>query len=250
MKDLYNEKLKSESKIFEALLEYAGACHVNNIINELEEANSEEIPYPKELDIKIRKMLRHHKRKEAVKKFFISAKKAFPKVAVFFFVAFIGFTVAITTVSAFRTRVFNLIIEIKKDYTDIKLKENNEPSTSSSTSMIPSNWDNEYYLSYVPHGFKISKVESQEVTKIIQYTNDKGDFIIFSQSSNENTDMMVDTENAITQKIDINGHEGILIQKNGLNTIVWRKDNNLFSLMSKIDKNELIKAAESIKLKK
>jgi hypothetical protein len=102
----------------------------------------------------------------------------------------------------------------------------------------------------VPHGFKISKVESQEVTKIIQYTNDKGDFIIFSQSSNENTDMMVDTENAITQKIDINGYEGILVQKNGLNTIIWRKDNNLFSLMSKIDKNELIKAANSIKLKK
>ncbi|MEG6567765.1 DUF4367 domain-containing protein [Thermoanaerobacterium saccharolyticum] len=250
MKDLYDEKLKSESKIFEALLEYAGACHVNNIINDLEEANDEEIPYPEELSIKIRKMLRHHKRKETVKKFFTSAKKTFPKVAVFFFVVFIGFTLAITTVSAFRARVFNLIIEIKKDYTDIKLKENNEPNASSSTSLVPSNWENEYYLSYVPHGFKISKIESQEVTKIIQYTNDKGDFIIFSQSSSENTDMMVDTENAVTQKIDINGYEGILIQKNGLNTIVWRKDNNLFSLMSKIDKNELIKSANSIKLKK
>lgn len=250
MKDLYDEKLKSESKIFDALLEYAGACHVNNIINDLEEANGEEIPYPKELGIKIRKMLKHHKRKEAVKKFFISAKRTFPKVAIFFFVVFIGFTVAITTVSAFRARVFNLIIEIKKDYTDIKLKESYEPNASSSTSLVPTNWENEYYLSYVPHGFKISKIESQEVTKIIQYTNDKGDFIVFSQSSNENTDMMVDTENAVTQKIDINGYEGILIQKNGLNTIVWRKDNNLFSLMSKIDKNELIKAANSIKLKK
>jgi hypothetical protein len=237
MKDLYDEKLKSESKIFEALLEYAGACHVNNIINDLEEANGEEILYPKELGIKIRKMLKHHKRKEAAKKFFISAKRTFPKVAIFFFVVFIGFTIAITTVSAFRARVFNLIIEIKKDYTDIKLKENYEPNASSSTSLIPSNWENEYYLSYVPHGFKISKVDSQEVTKIIQYTNDKGDFIVFSQSSNENTDMMVDTENSVTQKIDINGYEGILIQKNGLNTIVWRKDNNLFSLMSKIDKN-------------
>ena len=48
--------------------------------------------------------------------------------------------------------------------------------------------------------------------------------------------------------IEINEFEGLLVEKDGIVKITWYNDELLFAITSKIDKNELIRIAESVEL--
>ena len=85
------------------------------------------------------------------------------------------------------------------------------------------------------------------MTKMIQYGNDDGEIIVFQQKDGSNVNTRVDTENADTEEITINGQEGLLIEKESRTTLIWQKDDLLYSLMSEdVDKAILIQMAESI----
>ncbi len=111
-------------------------------------------------------------------------------------------------------------------------------------------WENVYIPEFIPEGYQISKVESLVNTKIIHYSNEENQIIIFTQYQDENTNLRIDTENAKFDKVDINGFEGLLVEKNGMFTVAWHYNDSAFSLMSNADKGILIKMAESIKLRK
>ena len=115
---------------------------------------------------------------------------------------------------------------------------------------IPSEWKNVYIPAYVPEGYKISKTESLVTTKIIHYSNDKSQLIVFTQYNDENTNLRIDTENAKIDKVIINGVDGLIAEKDGAINIAWHNNDSTFSLISKVDKNELLKIAGSLKMKK
>lgn len=244
MNDFRIQKEKAKEKMFEAILEYAGACHAENIANEMQEDEpDEQIPFPSELDIRIRKLIARHNRKESIKRIWKTTAKVFPKVAAIFCAAFISFTILITSVEAFRVKVLNFIIDVSKEYTNIDVENNN-------SSEIPSDWENIYIPEYVPEGFKISTTQKLAFSKIIVYKNNVGQSIIYTQSIGGKRNIRIDTEDAATEKILINENEGLLAEKNGRITIVWHNNDACFSLISEADKNELIKMAESIKIRK
>ena len=114
--------------MLEAMLEYAGACHVENISNEMqaEDELKEQVAFPRELDTKVKKLIIQYNRKEYVKKIWKTTKRLLPKVAVGFCAVFISFTILVTSVQAFRVKVLNFIIETGKEYTSINLKEKNQ----------------------------------------------------------------------------------------------------------------------------
>ena len=252
MNDLSVQKEKAKEKILEAMLKYAGACHAENIANEMKVENEfeEQIPYPPELDVRIKKLIYRHNMKEYFRNGWETVARAFPKVAMFFFMLLISFTILVTSVDAFRVKVLNFIIEVGKEYTSIDFKENGSDALEKETSRIPLEWKDVYVPAFVPEGFKITKAESLKFTKIIHYSNDNGRLIVFQQHNGENTNKRVDSENADSENILINGLEGLLVEKNGRTTLIWHNNDFSFSLMSEVDKNELIKMAESIKIKK
>jgi hypothetical protein len=249
MNDFLIQKEKAKEKMFEAMLEYAGACHAENIANEMkaEDELEEQIPFPPDLDARMRKLISRQDRKESFIKVRTTAARILPKVAIFFFAAFVSFTILVTSVEAFRTKVLNFIIEVGKEYTSIDLKESDSDASSKGVSGIPPDWKGVYVPAFVPEGFKITKAESLMFTKIIHYSNDNGQLIVYQQHNGENTNIRVDTENAVSEEILINGLEGLLFEKKGTTTLVWHNNDFSFSLMSEIDKDELIKMAESIK---
>lgn len=241
------QKEKAKEKMLEAIFEYAGACHVENIVNEMEDEDEliEKIPYPPELDTQIKKIIVDHHRKEGLKK----VAKKLPKAAAIFFVVLISCALLVINVDAFRTRLLNFMIEIRDEYTSIDLRENPSKHSTDNDFFMSVECGDAYLPEFVPEGFSITDVETLTFTKSIRYSNDKNQTILFIQYSGENINLRVDTEDAKVKEILINGIEGISLEKDGYTTLVWHNNETSFYLESQIDKSLLVKMAESMKRK-
>ncbi|MFO7888354.1 MAG: DUF4367 domain-containing protein [Eubacteriales bacterium] len=60
----------------------------------------------------------------------------------------------------------------------------------------------------------------------------------------------MNTEDATTEKININGNEGFLTIKEDRSMIFWHNDERSFTITGNIKKEEIIKIAESIEKNK
>lgn len=237
-------KEKTKEKMFDAFLEYAAASHVENIIeeNKLPEEGLEFKPSP-EFEYRMKKLISDHERKERIKHIKNRTFKFMPKVAIFFFVLIGSLTLVIASVDALRLKAINLIVDIKDQYTSFKL-EDTPNKTDQINNQIPPDWDG-YYPNYVPEGFTVAGTEERNVLSNIYFENNQGKTIRFSQYSSTNTDLRIDTENADVQQILIHDIEALLVEKQGLVSIVWENE-YLFYITGEADKNELIKMAESV----
>lgn len=251
MNDFSVEKEKIKEKMFESIFEYAGACHAENIVGEMNTKikSGKQIFIPQELDVRMKKLIFRHYMKQNIRQVGKISAKVFPKVAVLFFIIFISFAILVTSVEAFRIKVFNFIIEVEKEYTSIDLN-NSSNTIPKEISEIPQEWGNVYVPAYIPEGFKITKTESLMLTTMIYYSNAEGQLIIFQQRSGENVNMRFDTENTVSENITVNGLEGLLVEKSRRTTLIWHNNDLLFSIMTEdVDKNILILMAESLEVK-
>ena len=240
-------KEKTKEKMFDALLEYAAACHVDNVIEESEIINQSPSPTPSPaFERRMKKLIAEHERNEKIKHLKNKTVRYLPKAAIFFFVLIGSLTLAITSVDALRVKVLNIIVDIQDQYTSIRMEDEDPLSnTSQLDNQIPPDW-NGYVPNYVPEGFKVVKTEEDPVGYIIHYTNGAGKFIRFNQIIRTNTDLRIDTENANTQDITIKGNDALFVEKQGLISIVW-EDEYLFYIVGEAEEDEMIKMAESYK---
>ena len=110
-------------------------------------------------------------------------------------------------------------------------------------------------LHYIPKGFKeIDKVESP-IGLFIVYENDEYLQIRYSCDEISNNSIILDTEDAQVEDININGYKAKYIVKNNIQQLVWNDSVSTYLIdmesknikMINNDKEELIKIAESIK---
>lgn len=242
-------KSHAKEKMMEALFEYAAACHVENIIaqNPIEDDSDTDLALPPEFDQKIKKFIIWHDRRRTLKNIGKKTVKFLPKVAIFLFILIGSFTIVVASVQALRVKALNVVLNIYDQYTSVQMRDDNNEQTKMSDDQIPHDW-NGYVPNYVPYDFKVVKTEKRDMLEAIYYTNEKGQTIEFTQYRSSNTDLRLDTENATVQNILIHNSDTLLIEKEGLISIVWKED-YLFSLIGEADKSELIKMAESIEEK-
>ncbi|MFY9177038.1 MAG: DUF4367 domain-containing protein [Caldicoprobacterales bacterium] len=72
-----------------------------------------------------------------------------------------------------------------------------------------------------------------------------GDNILFEQCRGQ-SNLRIDTENAETTKIKINGKGAIVVSKEGMTHLIWHNNKRVFTLSGILDEKELIKMAESV----
>lgn len=98
---------------------------------------------------------------------------------------------------------------------------------------------------FIPEGY--SKRDEEKMTSIhaIVYENDEEKTIMFQQYT-FNTSLAVDTEGIKTEKIRINGNEGIIYTKNGLTSIVYNDESYGYYVNGYESPETIIKIAESI----
>jgi len=184
----------------------------------------------------------HLKKKEA----YITRQnkpKLLSKFAIVASIAVILLFTTVASVEAVRLKVLNFLVDVRQEYTSFSLKESENNSYSETPAV---NWSKSYVPTYIPDGYEVSSTTYNEQVKKIIFKDQEGSLIIYTLL-NEATNPGVDTENAsLLKTININGHEGTLIIKNSIVTIVWVIDGNLFVLQTETSEDTAIKIAEGV----
>jgi hypothetical protein len=135
-------------------------------------------------------------------------------------------------------------MDIQKEYTSFQLKESSSGSEGSSTIV---DWRGDYVPTYIPDGYEVSAVSDGNLLKTIEFKNPQGSLITYTELS-EGTKPALDTENAsVFEAVSVNGHEGTLVVKNSLVTIIWAMQDRIFMIRGEIEKDMAVKMAEGVK---
>lgn len=99
--------------------------------------------------------------------------------------------------------------------------------------------------SYIPEGYELisSNIGFSGNTKT--YSNNKN-IIIYSQSLNDGTQIYLDTEDAYSEKVNINEIEGICITEKNEITVFLADELYHYTVTGTAEKDEIIKVAKSI----
>lgn len=104
--------------------------------------------------------------------------------------------------------------------------------------------------SYIPDGFYcygFTKPNDTGEKKSIDYTDGKMGYLFYTQSYLEDS-IMIDTENSTMTKTQVNGSDATIYYKaaDGKYTLVWQDELYMYSLVSNLSMDEIIKIAESV----
>ncbi|MBS3873697.1 MAG: DUF4367 domain-containing protein [Firmicutes bacterium] len=192
--------------------------------------------FGKQLDIELRK-LRQAERKQVA----IATVRG---LAICLLALLTVFFTAMATVSAFRTRVMNIWMDIRPEYTAFQLRG----SESSEGGGMVVNWSNTYVPTYLPEGYEVNSFSFNEGLKRIVFENASTQTFILYTELDEASSMVLDTENADRfEEISMNDQSGTLVVKNNLVTIVWKQEGRLFMIKTQTDIGTAIKVAEGVK---
>lgn len=184
-------------------------------------------------------------RKQGYKRLFT---KTLPKVAqiaaIFIAVIALAGSVAVATSHTVRVHVMKLLYEMEEEYTTIKMVEDEKASFD-----VPAEWQGTSYMSYVPEKYSICNILSYGNNHLVEYcdktTNEVA--LIFSEHGT-NIESNADTENAITQKLLINGYSGLLITKGSSLRVFWCDGIKYYCLsLTNSTVDELLSVANSVK---
>ncbi len=185
-------------------------------------------------DKKIRKLIEQEK-----KSYFILINTAAKKVACFIIVLLIASTTTIFSVEALREPFVDYVLEFYEKYVAVYFKDD-----ELTTELI----DEFCEPAYLPDGF----VKTEERTDYFSYECEyefNGKVIVFTQMIDSNGNININSEVDIFENIDINGNEAIYSEKYNEGSI-FLKSHYVYIISGEISKEELIKVAESIEIKK
>ena len=100
----------------------------------------------------------------------------------------------------------------------------------------------------MPEGYLFESEEDGGVIKILNYSDGENQIII--TQTNNSAGIQIDTEDAKTEKININGNEGFLTIKEDRSIMFWHNEEKSFTITGNIKKEEIIKIAESVEKNK
>ena len=211
--------------------------------NEILKNDPEYMPSQKAVK-KFKKQLNACHRRNLIKKLHIA--KAINKIAVVVLIMVVVFTTAMVSADAFRIEVLNYLIHMEDKYTSFRLID------SSDRIKLGIEWKDSYAPTYVPKGYEVSDSYLSDTFKkvIFQNKQDKDSYILYTESGASNT-LAVDTEEAsLIEAVKINQTEGTAVTKGSLISVIWEMGNHIFVIEGPIDKEELVKVAESVKIYK
>jgi len=192
--------------------------------------------FSQQLDAHLKKPKAYAKRQRVL--------KALNRVALAMLAVIVILFASVATVQAVRVRVLNFLMDIQQEYTSFQLKDSSSGSEGNSA---PIDWHKAYVPTYIPDGYEVSAISNSESLKRIEFKNPQGMFITYMEISEGNKPAL-DTENASAFKpVSINGHEGSLIVKNSLVTVIWAMNDRMFMIRGQMEKDTAVKMAEGVK---
>lgn len=189
------------------------------------------------LDLWFEGFIRKEKRKKKNEQQIYLLKRILKFAAIILLVFALGVSTLTITSEAFRTKFFNMVIEMQEEFTDITFSEQTEN--------LLEGWSNYYIPEYIPEGYDLKEANEHGSLQSMLYRNGAEQEIMFLVAPLTGS-ASVDTEEAVVTNIEIQGMKGLLIEKEDRVIIVWSNNDSMFQLIG-LNKQEMIQIAESIK---
>ena len=155
-------------------------------------------------------------------------------------VLYIAATSALAVSRTARVFLTNFLISIENEYTELSLSPSKEEIVD-----VPSEWKGEYYPSYIPDGYTVKQVSGGDRMNNVVYASASGQDIQFGEYPSGVVGN-IDTENARTSFIEINGTTAFLSVKGSEVLLAWAYVDQYFLIDLQGTSDEAIKIANSL----
>lgn len=206
----------------------------------LEDTKIPEIQCSKSFERKMKKLIKEQHNTLKSNKSLHYAKRTVAAILVAAMLSFAG----LMTVEAYRERVIEIIIHVFNEFTDYRFSSS---SNDADEIILP-----ELFFEYVPAGMQ--EVENRLTSnnrRYILYEDTEDNFFELTQrtiGADGKYGMILDTEDADSKTMIINGNEAFCNNKDGCSSVIWGNDNVVYYLYGNINLNELQSIAEKIKI--
>lgn len=233
-----DNKGEINEKIIQALVEIKNE-RIDKIEKEMDNLENAETLFqidPK-TEKKILKLIKNYN-----KTYYKYINTASKKVSIFIVVLVLTFSTSLITVESFRTEFTEFIVQTYEKFSLIFLADSDDENA-------PAIIEEYYAPTWIPDGFEVEFEEKSIFDNIIYFSNQEST-IYYSQTIQDSTGYMFDTENVIVENLSINGCEAIYIvnENSDSKTIIFSNDMYIFSVCANVSKDDLVRIASSIQV--
>lgn len=107
-----------------------------------------------------------------------------------------------------------------------------------------------FVLGWVPEGYHVVDETVSERAKEISYINDKDEYLYFTVQQSEDYNAALDDEGMRKEEVSIRGYSGYLFYGGGKCVLMWQVGEYTLDLSGRLTKEEAVRLAESVVLKK
>lgn len=225
-------KYNEEEKILLSAL----ALHQERYLDKLiERAENEKITFTSNFEHRMEKLIKNQK-----KAYYALINTVSKRVACIIVAILVSFA-AMMSVDAIREPFLRYIINIFEDHSEVYFKEETQNNQEMHFETI--------LPEYIPTDYTIHSQNVYPFYSFTEYINSYGDILSIQQGSVDDEHLLIDSENTEIHRVYVNGFEAMCYENKGENILIVADFQYHYIISGKIEKNELIKIAESLKLK-
>lgn len=233
MNDKNNKTTDDQEQLLDHLIEYGGKQYIEEEVQKFEDIP--ELEPSKEFDDKMQAMFKKAYQKEVRKERMQLGKKI---AAVFVIVLGIAMVTAMN-VKAFREPVLNFIFNRSSnlnDKTKVDVKDDSKTKEK-------------FTFGYIPDGYKLEKEQYLHKSNQLfyDYKNSKNEYIHVKILLNKKYDIYLNQSSSNKYEKIKNNSTTYYFLKDKENTLLFYKNNSIFTIVSSESQKEIIKMAENIK---
>jgi hypothetical protein len=155
-------------------------------------------------------------------------------------VALIGGISALAVSPGMRASLSRLLVDPQPKFTDFRMSDD----VAYLEPVVPDGFEGDFYPSYIPAGFSPAGANRGHA----YYLTDDEQRVLYYNEYDENTVLGLDTEDADVTYTKVGGTDAMLVQKNGLSSVVWSFADRFFLVSLTGSSEEAMKIAESLVL--
>ena len=164
-------------------------------------------------------------------------------IACLIMIFYLGLTVAVATVQQVRLKLYQFIINIEKEYTELELKED-----AIITIDVPYGWEGDYFPSYIPVGLELKYVDpitSSEDCSVFYQSGEEKRWLLFSEYTS-GTSENINTENAEISWREIDGSNCFIADRGTEVFITWAISDRYFVIWTDGNMDEALRICEGV----
>lgn len=242
MTDEYMSSAEIREKIAELKIKLAFQMEFEEELNEtlaeceMAEMNPEQLTASEEREIL--RQIEDNTRKSVKNR---RCKESFLRIGRLAMILFIAVSLsvggALAAIHMVKKGILRLDYHVYEEYTSYELVKTQEYIE------VPQDWEGDFYPTYIPEGFAFCSISSMGVC----YMNDEGSVLVFDENL-YGGQVKIDTEAAELSAAHINGSEAMIVEKDGIVTVIWSANNRCFVIELQGAKEEALRVATSVTL--